>query len=110
MFLILPSNRISLVDYLIEKVPNWKKLESITFTTLAYTNECECSNFKQVGNVWTRERNLIGDDYLPSTSYEIKQIACDLYEILWIEYDGSYIYFSNKLPCRSVHITCKLSA
>lgn len=107
MFLILPSNRISLVDYLIEKVPNWKSLSSIYISSFAYEGMTKVPLLKQNGSIWTREEvDEENGKYYPPLSFKLKQIRFDEWIVEWIEYDGTRQYFTSN-PIGSVCITFK---
>ncbi len=102
MFLEVPENRHPL-GYLVDKIPNWETFSSIILskssyeTILAYE---DAKNSRESGKYYCG----------PSISFELKQITCDLWEVLWIEHKGIRHYFNNNTIGSSVHITCKQAA
>lgn len=95
-FLHLPQEWYSSVDYLIESIPYWRELVSVLISYSAYKRMSEGSFLMQNGNIWVEEGTTINGVYYPSLSYELKQIKFDLWEILWIEYEGKKYEFSPK--------------
>ena len=109
MFYSIPSTCTSMIDYVIENFPKWDDLDSITIYSSTYDKMKDSPCLQQSNNIWTREVSLTEDDgkYLLPLSYELKQIKFDLWEVLWIEYDGSRKYFTNNPIGRSICITCE---
>lgn len=109
MIYSIPSTCFSLIDYVIENFPKWNELDSITICVSAYDKMKDSPYLEQSNNVWTREVSLTEDDgkYLLPLSYELKQIKFDLWEIVWIEYDGTRKYFTNNPNSNSICITCE---
>lgn len=104
--LTLPSDRFFLIDYLIEKVPNWKSISSIYISSSAYERISKDLYLKQNGSVYSREEVIVEDTgkYYPSLSFSLKQIRFDEWIVEWIEYDGTCQYFTHN-PIGSVSIT-----
>lgn len=104
--LTLPIDRFFLIDYLIEKVPNWKALPSIYIDSFAYERILNDPYLKQNDSVYSREEVIVEDTgkYYPSLSFSLKQIRFDEWIVEWIEYDGTRQYFTAN-PIGSLYIT-----
>ncbi len=102
----IPSTCFSLIDYVIENFPNWNNLDSINIYSSAYDKMKDSPYLQQSNNVWTREVSLTEDNgkYLLPLSYELKQIKFDLWQVLWIEYDGTRKYFATNPIGKSICI------
>lgn len=102
MFLQVPENRHPL-GYLVEMIPNWKTFSSIIFSKSTYEIILEYGNGKDGEE---SNRYYCG----PTISFELKQITCDLWEVLWIEHKGIRHCFNNNPIGNSVYISSKLAA
>lgn len=101
MFLQVPENRHP-IGYLVEMIPNWKAFSSIIFSKSTYEIILEYENRKD----GKEARYYCG----PTISFELKQITCDMWEVLWIEHKGIRHCFNSKPIGNSVYITCKSAA